>query len=52
MKDAIISYSEIEEKLWENECMSLNALRLMIKNFRKKLPSGSLKNIQGIGYKL
>jgi len=51
-KDSIISYEEIEEKLWENEYMSLNALRLMIKNLRKKLPEGILKNIQGVGYKL
>lgn len=51
-KDSIITYEEIEEKLWENEYMSLNALRLMIKNLRKKLPEGILKNIQGIGYKL
>lgn len=51
-KDAIITYEEIEQKLWDNEYMSLNALRLMIKNLRKKLPEGVLKNIQGIGYKL
>jgi DNA-binding response OmpR family regulator len=51
-KDSIISYEEIEERLWEHEYMSLNALRLMIKNLRKKLPEGVLKNIQGIGYKL
>jgi len=51
-KDAIITYEEIETYLWENEYMSLNALRLMIKNLRKKLPEGTLKNIQGIGYKL
>lgn len=51
-KDSIITYEEIESNLWENEYMSLNALRLMIKNLRKKLPDGTLKNIQGIGYKL
>lgn len=51
-KDSIITYEEIEQKLWDGEYMSLNALRLMIKNLRKKLPEGTLKNIQGIGYKL
>lgn len=51
-KDTIITYEEIEGKLWEHEYMSLNALRLMVKNLRKKLPEGVLKNIQGIGYKL
>ncbi len=51
-RDSIISYEELEAQLWEGEYMSLNALRLMMKNFRKKLPEGSLKNIQSIGYKL
>ena len=51
-KDAVISYEEIENELWPNEYMSLNALRLLIKNLRKKLPDGVLKNIQGVGYKL
>ncbi len=51
-KDSVISYEEIERELWEGEYMSLNALRLMMKNLRKKLPPGSLKNIQSIGYKL
>ena len=51
-KDSIITYEEIEQNLWESEYMSLNALRLMIKNLRKKLPEGTLKNIQGVGYKL
>jgi len=51
-KNSVISYEEIERELWEGEYMSLNALRLMMKNLRKKLPPGSLKNIQSIGYKL
>jgi len=51
-RDSVISYEEIEAQLWEGEYMSLNALRLMMKNLRKKLPNGSLKNIQSIGYKL
>lgn len=48
----VLSYEEIEASLWGDEYMSLNALRLMIKNFRKKLPPNALKNIQGYGYKL
>ncbi len=51
-RDSIISYEEIESHLWDGDYMSLNALRLMIKNLRKKLPHDSLKNIQSIGYKL
>lgn len=51
-KKSVLTYEEIELELWEDEYMSLNALRLMMKNFRKKLPKGYLKNIQSVGYKL
>jgi DNA-binding response OmpR family regulator len=51
-KNSLITYEEIERELWSDEYMSLNALRLLMKNFRKKLPEGYLKNIQGVGYKL
>jgi len=50
--DSLVSYEAIEEKLWPEEYMSLNAMRLMIKNLRKKLPDGVIKNAQGLGYKL
>jgi DNA-binding response OmpR family regulator len=51
-KKSVLTYEEIEMELWSNEYMSLNALRVLMKNFRKKLPKGYLKNIQSIGYKL
>ena len=52
-KDRIITYEEIENQIWDDEfVMTQNALRLFIKNFRKKLPTNAIKNVQGIGYKL
>jgi len=52
-KDRIITYDEIENLVWdEDSIMTQNAMRLFIKNFRKKLPYKSLKNIQGRGYTL
>jgi len=52
-KDRIITYEEIENQIWDDEfVMTQNALRLFIKNLRKKLPSKAIKNVQGIGYKL
>lgn len=51
-KKSVLTYEEIEMELWQDEYMSLNALRLLMKNFRKKLPKGYLKNIQSVGYKL
>ena len=52
-KNRIITYEELERNIWdEDSIMTANAMRLFIKNFRKKLPSDFLKNIQGVGYKL
>ncbi len=48
----IISYGEIECDLWEGKIMSQNALRLFIKNLRKKLPKDLIKNIPNQGYTL
>jgi DNA-binding response OmpR family regulator len=53
VKGRIITYNEIENILWEEtSIMTQNALRLFIKNLRKKLPKNILKNIQGTGYRL
>jgi len=52
-KNRIITYEEIETQIWDDEfVMTQNALRLFIKNLRKKLPSNIIKNVQGIGYKI
>jgi DNA-binding response OmpR family regulator len=52
-KDRIITYEQMENLIWdEDSVMTPNAMRLFIKNFRKKLPEKSLKNIQGTGYRL
>lgn len=52
-KNRIISYEEMENLIWdEDSVMTPNAMRLFIKNFRKKLPEKTIKNVQGIGYKL
>ncbi len=46
----IVSYDEIECDIWNNKPMSQNALRLFIKNLRKKLPENTIKNIPNQGY--
>lgn len=52
-KSRIITYNEMENLIWsEDNIMTANAMRLFTKNFRKKLPANTLKNIQGIGYQL
>lgn len=49
-QNRIISYEEIENDIWDGKFMSKNALRLFIKNLRKKLPSNFIKNISNQGY--
>jgi DNA-binding response OmpR family regulator len=52
-KNRLITYEELENSFWDEDMvMTANAMRLFIKNFRKKLPENFLKNIQGVGYKL
>jgi DNA-binding response OmpR family regulator len=52
-KNRLITYEELENSVWDDDSiMTANAMRLFIKNFRKKLPENFLKNIQGVGYKL
>lgn len=52
-KNRIITYEELEGNIWDDDSvMTSNAMRLFVKNFRKKLPENLLKNIQGVGYKL
>ena len=52
-KKRIITYDEIENQIWDDEfIMTQNALRLFIKNLRKKLPTDAIKNVQGVGYLL
>jgi len=49
----VVTYEEMLIKLWKNsEDITKNAILLFVKNFRKKLPSRSLINHQGVGYKL
>lgn len=48
-----ISYEEIENKIWliDDEVMSQNALRTVIKTLRKKLDNTTLiRNLSGCGY--
>lgn len=51
-KNRIISYKEIQNKIWYEDAMSENALRIFIAKLRKKLPQHLIKNISKIGYKL
>lgn len=52
-KNIIVSYKEMESKIWidNDEIMTLNALRTVVKTLRKKLDNTFLiRNISGKGY--
>lgn len=51
-KNRVVSYEEIEQKVWDSEYMSLNSLRTTIGFIRKKIPFNCIKNISNMGYKL
>ena len=48
----VVSYSEIDEYVWEGEPTNLDNIRALIKRLRKKIPSNSIKIVTGIGYTL
>lgn len=51
-QNRVITYEEIEQHIWGDKIMSQNALRVFIKNLRKKLPENAIKNISNQGYKV
>lgn len=51
-KNRVITYNEIENKIWYDSVMSEDAIRSLIRNLRRKLPKDVLQNIAKVGYKL
>jgi len=51
-KNRVVCYQEIEQHVWEDEYMSENALKSLLKNLRHKLPENYIRNLSGIGYRL
>ncbi|MDP3266761.1 MAG: response regulator [Sulfuricurvum sp.] len=48
----IISYSDIEEIVWQDTMMSLDTLRTLVRGIRKKTYPNIISNHNGIGYKI
>lgn len=47
-----VTYEELQNKIWSDEYMSENAVRLLVRDLRKKLPKNNIKNISKLGYKI
>jgi len=48
----LVYYAEIEYEVWQNNEMSTDALKTLVKKLRKKLPPGQLENLASEGYRL
>lgn len=50
-QNRIVSYEELQEKVWIDDIMTDSALRSLVRNLRKKLPTDIISNLSGIGYR-
>lgn len=51
-QNRIVNYDELQEKVWGDDVMTDSALRSLVRNLRKKLPTDLIFNLSGIGYRL
>jgi DNA-binding response OmpR family regulator len=47
----VVSYEEIERTVWQDNPMSKDALKTVIRDLKKKLDCNCFKNLSGVGYK-
>ncbi len=47
----VVTYTELENLIWYEEGMSIDALRSLIRSVRKKLQGNFIENVSGIGYR-
>lgn len=48
----VVTYEEIENKIWYDSIMSEDAIRSLVRNLRRKLPKDTLNNVARVGYKI
>jgi len=49
-QNRVVKYEEIQDKVWQDNVMTDNALRSVVLHLRKKLPTNIINNLSGIGY--
>ena len=53
LKNKIVKYEQMMLYIWEGKsAITQNAIKLFVKNLKKKLPPSIIKNINGVGYRL
>jgi DNA-binding response OmpR family regulator len=48
----VVTYAQLQNYIWQDEIMSDEALKSLVRNIRNKFPKDYIKNLSGIGYKL
>ncbi len=48
----VVNYEELQNKVWGDDVMTDSALRSLVRNLRKKLPTDLIFNLSGVGYRL
>ncbi len=51
-KDRYVSYSEIENFVWDESVMTKDALKTLVKNLKTKIPKNLILNLTNSGYKI
>ncbi|WP_331774218.1 response regulator transcription factor [Sulfurospirillum sp. 1612] len=51
-KHRVVSYQEIQDYVWQDDIMSDDALKSLVRNIRQKFPKGCIKNLSGVGYRI
>ena len=51
-KNRYVTYSEIENYVWNDSSMSKDALKTLVKNIKTKIPKELILNLSGTGYKI
>ncbi|MGB5792612.1 response regulator transcription factor [Poseidonibacter sp.] len=50
-QNRVVTYEELQDKVWGDDIMTDSALRSLVRNLRKKLPSDIIFNLSGVGYR-
>jgi DNA-binding response OmpR family regulator len=50
-QNRITNYEELQGSVWIDDVMTDSALRSLVRNLRKKLPTDIIYNLSGVGYK-
>ncbi len=51
-QNRMVTYDELQEYVWCDDVMTDSALRSLVRNLRKKLPTDIISNLSGIGYRI